>query len=205
MSHQSPLLRRALWPRGVRDRRRRGCEPANKTRAFQNARSNPGRVPVAPAFEPINFGKCLRGVGRFTRARDGNPLKSSSLLLPATDMETPRPHRRGSFLALVGDAARSSGRYATAPTIHNDLLTAEAHHGHPGAPSTWWPAAKGTGGMACSEGLSRSRGDSGDVSPDREGSGAGGSVLGGGDVIAAAMKEIVDRVMCGQEPLRLSR
>ena len=46
-------------------------------------------------------------------------------------------------------------------------------------------------------------GSAGDRGPDVEGSGAGGSVLVGGDVIAAEMEEVVDRLVRCQESLRL--
>ena len=52
----------------------------------------------------------------------------------------------------------------------------------------------------------RLRGNRGiaDLGPGREGLGSSDSVLGGGDVIAAEMKEVVDRVVSREEPLRLS-
>src|SRR4051794_1706943 len=43
-----------------------------------------------------------------------------------------------------------------------------------------------------------------DLSPDREGLRPDGSVLGGGEVIAVKMKEVVDLVVGGEEPLRLA-
>ena len=56
MSHQSPLLRRALWPRGVRDRRRRGCESANKERRFLKSAiqcfSRPSAAPPPSSWSP---------------------------------------------------------------------------------------------------------------------------------------------------------
>src|SRR3954454_4547186 len=45
----------------------------------------------------------------------------------------------------------------------------------------------------------------GDLGPGLKGLGPGGSVLIGGDVIAAEMKEVVDLVMGGEEALCLSR
>jgi hypothetical protein len=48
-------------------------------------------------------------------------------------------------------------------------------------------------------------GSAGDRGPDVEGLGAGGSVLVGGDVIAAEMEEVVDRLVRCQESLRLPR
>src|SRR3712207_4080125 len=52
--------------------------------------------------------------------------------------------------------------------------------------------------------VSRGNRDAGDLGPDREGLRACGSVLGGGDVIAAEMKEVVDLVVGGEESLRLA-
>ena len=46
--------------------------------------------------------------------------------------------------------------------------------------------------------------DARDLSPDREGLRADGSVLAGGEVIAVEMKEVVDLVVGGEEPLRLA-
>src|SRR5687768_1567503 len=46
--------------------------------------------------------------------------------------------------------------------------------------------------------------DTGDLDPDHESLRADASVLGGGDVIAAEMKEVVDLVMSREEPLRLT-
>ena len=46
--------------------------------------------------------------------------------------------------------------------------------------------------------------DVGDLGPDREGSRADASVLGGGDVIATEVEEIVDLIMGREEPLRLA-
>jgi hypothetical protein len=46
--------------------------------------------------------------------------------------------------------------------------------------------------------------DVGDLGPDREGSRAGASVLGGGDVIATEVEEVVDLVVRGEEPLCLT-
>src|SRR3954452_300929 len=43
-----------------------------------------------------------------------------------------------------------------------------------------------------------------DLSPDREGLRPDGSVLGGGEVIAVKMEEVVDLVVGGEEPLRLA-
>src|SRR4051794_1545522 len=43
-----------------------------------------------------------------------------------------------------------------------------------------------------------------DLSPDREGLRPDGSVLGGGEVIAIKVKEVVDLVVAGEEPLRLA-
>src|SRR5215212_2911518 len=47
-------------------------------------------------------------------------------------------------------------------------------------------------------------GHAGDLSPGLEGLGPGGSILGGGAVIAAEMEEIVDPVMGGEEALGLT-
>src|SRR3954462_7233613 len=46
--------------------------------------------------------------------------------------------------------------------------------------------------------------DARDLSPDREGLRADGSVLAGGGVIAVEIKEVVDLVVGGEEPLRLA-
>jgi hypothetical protein len=46
--------------------------------------------------------------------------------------------------------------------------------------------------------------DARDLSPDREGLRADGSVLAGGEVIAVEIKEVVDLVVGGEEPLRLA-
>jgi transposase len=43
-----------------------------------------------------------------------------------------------------------------------------------------------------------------DFGPDREGLRPDGSVLGGGEVIAVEMEEIVDLIVGGEEPLRLA-
>ena len=48
------------------------------------------------------------------------------------------------------------------------------------------------------------RGHAGDRGPGLEGLGPGGSVLGGGAVIAAEVEEIVDPVMGGEEALSLA-
>ena len=50
----------------------------------------------------------------------------------------------------------------------------------------------------------RGSGDTGDLGPKLEGPGACGSVLGGGDVLAAERKEVVDLVMRREEPLCLA-
>src|SRR3954466_10496293 len=54
------------------------------------------------------------------------------------------------------------------------------------------------------EGLCPS-GHAGDLGPGLKGLGPGGSVLGGGAVIAAEVEEIVDPVMGGEEALGLAR
>src|SRR6201993_3697012 len=46
--------------------------------------------------------------------------------------------------------------------------------------------------------------DTADFGPDLEFLGPGSSVLGGSDMIAAKMKEVVDLVVGGEEPLRLA-
>src|SRR3954454_19950479 len=46
--------------------------------------------------------------------------------------------------------------------------------------------------------------DARDLGPDREGLRADGSVLGGGEVIAVEMEEVVDLIMGREEPLRLA-
>ena len=50
----------------------------------------------------------------------------------------------------------------------------------------------------------RSSCDTGDLSPDLQGLPPGGAVLGGGDVIAAESKEVVDLIMGRKKPLRLA-
>src|SRR3954449_5416169 len=46
--------------------------------------------------------------------------------------------------------------------------------------------------------------DARDLGPDREGLRPDGSVLGGGEVIAVEMEEVVDLIMGREEPLRLA-
>ena len=46
--------------------------------------------------------------------------------------------------------------------------------------------------------------DASDLGPDGEAVGPCGSVLGGGDVIATEMEEIVDLITGGEKPLRLA-
>ena len=48
-------------------------------------------------------------------------------------------------------------------------------------------------------------GHAGDLGPDLEGLGPGGSILDGGDVVATEVEEIVDLVMGGEEALGLTR
>jgi hypothetical protein len=48
------------------------------------------------------------------------------------------------------------------------------------------------------------RRDAGDLRPDHEGLRAGAPVLGGGEVIAAEVKEVVDMVVGREEPLHLA-
>ena len=43
-----------------------------------------------------------------------------------------------------------------------------------------------------------------DLSPALKGPGPGGSIIAGGDVVAAEMKEVVDLVVGGEEALRLA-
>src|SRR4051794_3845786 len=66
----------------------------------------------------------------------------------------------------------------------------------------------GSGRDKAHEGRSHKRlcpsGHAGDLSPGLEGLGPGGSILGGGAVIAAEMEEIVDPVMGGEEALGLT-
>jgi hypothetical protein len=50
----------------------------------------------------------------------------------------------------------------------------------------------------------RYSGNPGDFGPGLEGLGPGGSILGGGKVIAAEMKEVVDLIVGGEETLNLS-
>ena len=47
-------------------------------------------------------------------------------------------------------------------------------------------------------------GNPGDLGPGLEGLGPGGSILGGGEVIAAEVKEVVDLIVDGEETLGLS-
>ena len=51
---------------------------------------------------------------------------------------------------------------------------------------------------------SRHAGNAGHFGPGLEGAGPGGSVLGGGEVIATKMEEVVDLVVRGEETLRVS-
>ena len=53
------------------------------------------------------------------------------------------------------------------------------------------------------EGLCPS-GHAGDLGPDLKGLGPGGSILAGGEVVAAEVEEIVDPVMGGEEALGLA-
>ena len=53
------------------------------------------------------------------------------------------------------------------------------------------------------EGLCPS-GHAGDLSPSLEGLGSGGSILGGGAVIAAEVEEIGNLIVCGEEALNLT-
>ena len=48
-------------------------------------------------------------------------------------------------------------------------------------------------------------GRAGDLGPSLKGLGSGGSILAGGDVVAAEMEEVVDRVVGGEETLCLPR
>jgi hypothetical protein len=50
----------------------------------------------------------------------------------------------------------------------------------------------------------RGRHGAGDLIPDRKRYGPRGPILGGGEVIAAEMEEVVDLVMSREEPLRLA-
>jgi hypothetical protein len=85
---------------------------------------------------------------------------------------------------------------------------------HPSAETTSWFSLSyghrqldGCGREKVEAGRSKRRsgghGSAGDRGPDVEGSGAGGSVLVGGDVIAAEVEEVVDRLVRCQESLRL--
>jgi len=51
----------------------------------------------------------------------------------------------------------------------------------------------------------RRSGDAGDLGPSLKGLGPGGSILGGGHLMAAEQEEVVDPVMGGEETLRLAR
>ena len=66
----------------------------------------------------------------------------------------------------------------------------------------------GCGRDKAHEGRSHERlcpsGHAGDLGPDLEGLGSGGSILAGGEVIAAEVEEIVDPVMGGEEALSLT-
>src|SRR5215213_10092225 len=68
------------------------------------------------------------------------------------------------------------------------------------APSTCWPKMAKGGVLPALRG---SR-DPGDLGPELERPGPHGSVLGGGDVIAAEREEVVDLVVGREEPLRLA-
>jgi len=50
----------------------------------------------------------------------------------------------------------------------------------------------------------RRSGDAGDLGPNLEGLGPGGSILGGGHLMAAEVEEVVDPVVGGEETLRLA-
>jgi hypothetical protein len=50
----------------------------------------------------------------------------------------------------------------------------------------------------------RGSGDTADLGPHRKGSPPGSSILGGGDVLAAERKEVVDLIMRREEPLCLA-
>jgi hypothetical protein len=69
-----------------------------------------------------------------------------------------------------------------------------------GVPSTCRPKIA-EGGMLPAL---RGRGDAGDLGPKLESPGACGSVFGGGDVIAAERKEVVDLIMSREKPLCLA-
>ena len=53
-------------------------------------------------------------------------------------------------------------------------------------------------------GRSRHAGNAGHLGPGLEGAGSGGSILGGREVIAAEVEEVVDLVVGGEEALRVS-
>ncbi len=50
----------------------------------------------------------------------------------------------------------------------------------------------------------RRSGDAGDLGPNLKGSGPGGSILGGRNLVTAELEEVVDPVVGGQEALRLA-
>ena len=50
----------------------------------------------------------------------------------------------------------------------------------------------------------RRSGDAGDLGPNLKGLGPGGSILGGGYLVAAEAEEVVDPIMGGEETLRLA-
>src|SRR4051812_34542949 len=66
----------------------------------------------------------------------------------------------------------------------------------------------GSGRDTAHEGRSHERlcpsGHAGDLSPGLEGLGSGGSILGGGAVIAAEVEQVVDLVVSGEEALSLA-
>ena len=66
----------------------------------------------------------------------------------------------------------------------------------------------GSGHGKAHEGRSHERlcpsGHAGDLGPGLEGLGPGGSVLGGGAVIAAEMEQVIDLIMSGEEALSLA-
>jgi hypothetical protein len=81
------------------------------------------------------------------------------------------------------------------------------HHSRAGSPDGTVNLI-GSGRNTAHEGRSQEglcpSGHAGDRGPDLKGLGPGGSILGGGAVIAAEMEEIVDPVMGGEEALGLT-
>ena len=67
----------------------------------------------------------------------------------------------------------------------------------------------GSGRAKAHEGRSHERlcpnGNAGDLGPGLEGLGSGGSILGGGAVIAAEMEQVIDQIVGGEGALGLAQ